>query len=84
MKIGKDIREMNLARFMGAVSFLVTESLIVLGFIRIESRDIVGLITVQAGVFFTIFAAVTGKNIIDLKRNGTQSCSNGSKQIPAM
>lgn len=65
----KDIKEMKLVRWMGLIAFIITELLIVKFAFQIETRDAVGLLTVQAGVFGIIFGAVTGKNIIQYKRD---------------
>jgi hypothetical protein len=63
----KDLRTMNLAKWMGFLTFCMTEILILIGFIFCETRDIVSLLGVQAGIFALVWGAIFGKNIIDLK-----------------
>lgn len=77
MKLGADLQEMSLARLMGMVSFCIVEGLIIRAACIIKADQIISLITAQTAIFTIIWAAITGKNVIELKKkNGGSTCGN--------
>lgn len=69
MKIIDEFKDMSLARLMGIVAFCVVEYLIIRASILIKADQLIALITAQTAVFTVIWAAVTGKNVIELKKS---------------
>lgn len=68
MKLKQDVREMNLVRVMGFAAFCIVEFLVVYAAIHIKADQLIALITAQTAVFGIIWAAVTGKNIVEMKK----------------
>lgn len=68
----KDIKEMKLVRWMGLIAFCIAEGLIIRAACIIKADQIISLITAQTAIFTIIWAAITGKNVIELKKNGNR------------
>jgi hypothetical protein len=57
----------SITKIIGWLVLLITEVFISIAFF--STTDRVALIGYQVGIFFTVWASVAGKNIIDLKRD---------------
>jgi hypothetical protein len=77
----KDIKEMNLVRWMGAITFVIIQSMMGVLFFSGDAISRMSVVQVELVIFGILFGSTATKNYINYRR---ESCSNGSKQIPAM